>query len=239
MLGKIVWIVLKLLSAAYNCRLLHLAIECKRHKLFQAAFYNVIVLSRYWTSGLFKAQFVVTMVTKVHAKERWSTSSPVSAILKLSKSFPSEGRISGSPRCTKNVSFSPQVRRNTETQSKKKVTLYGWVKPGNPRRSVPYEVHHYHCWVGIVRWLSGSGSGRLIQSSWQIAYIERFCSLTLVQPIFLSWKCCLIFTSAAYIWVRFRLILSWKQTLWTLIILLPRSSLIWVHIVCNIGYLRT
>ena len=33
-------------------------------------------------------------------------------------------------------------------------------------------------------------------------------------------------------------IFSGKQTLWTLIRLLPRSSLIWVHIVCNCGYLR-
>ena len=47
-------------------------------------------------------------------------------------------------------------------------------------------------------------------------------------PIFLSWKSRLNFTHASYIQVYLSQILSWNQTLWTLIRLL---SLNWVNIV--------
>ena len=53
-------------------------------------------------------------------------------------------------------------------------------------------------------------------------------------PFLFPWKCGLLTTSAACIPMHSRLLLPWKQTLWTLIRLLVRSSLIWVHIVCNI-----
>ena len=39
--------------------------------------------------------------------------------------------------------------------------------------------------------------------------------LTLILPIFLFRKCCLLFTSAAYIHKHSRLFTSWKQTLWS------------------------
>ena len=45
-------------------------------------------------------------------------------------------------------------------------------------------------------------------------------------PLFvLSWKCCLLFTSVAYIQIHFRPDFSWKQTIWTLIGLLWFGSL--------------
>ena len=51
---------------------------------------------------------------------------------------------------------------------------------------------------------------------------DRCISLTAINSIltikyFLSWKCCLLVTSAAYIQVHFRPDLPWKQTIWTLI----------------------
>ena len=42
--------------------------------------------------------------------------------------------------------------------------------------------------------------------------------------VFLFWKCHLLITSAAYIQMRSRPILSWKQTKWTLIRLLLREQ---------------
>ena len=91
----------------------------------------------------------VTMVTKIHVEERWTTSSPISAILKLSKSAPRDVRVTGSPR-NKSVSFSPQRRLTPQPSSSKKVQQFGWVKPNNPRRSYQYECHAYHCWVCIT-----------------------------------------------------------------------------------------
>ena len=51
----------------------------------------------------------------------------------------------------------------------------------------------------------------------------KVSTFTLISPIFLSWKSCLLFTSAALIQVHFRLDFPWKQTIWTL------SDLIWVY----------
>ena len=64
-----------------------------------------------------------------------------------------------------------------------------------------------------------------------------FCTLR-VNP-FLFRNCHLCFMSVAYIQIDSRISISWKQTQWTLIRLLLRSSLIWVHIVCNIAHQRT
>ena len=56
-----------------------------------------------------------------------------------------------------------------------------------------------------------------------------------VKEMSAFYLCCIY----SYIQVHFRQDFSWKQTICTLIRLLHLSSLIWVHIVCNIGYLRT
>ena len=60
---------------------------------------------------------------------------------------------------------------------------------------------------------------------------------------FLSRKCCLLFTTAAYIQANFRLDFSMEVNTMNPDQTAPfgprlRSSLIWVHIICNIGYLR-
>ena len=46
----------------------------------------------------------------------------------------------------------------------------------------------------------------------------------LTRQFFLSWKCCLLFKSAACNQVYFGLIFSWKQTIWTQIRLLLREQ---------------
>ena len=59
----------------------------------------------------------------------------------------------------------------------------------------------------------------------KITVILKFNKLTLIPPLFfLSWKICLLFTSAVYIYKRNSdYIFPWKQTVWTLVRLL-----IWV-----------
>ena len=100
-------------------------------------------------------------------------------------------------------------------------------------------------------------------------------ALTIILPVFLSWKCCLLFMSAAYIQEHLRLefvldlaltiippeFLSWKFVCFYVCCICSStlqtrfyhgskhyepwsdcflgSSLIWVHIVCKIGCLRT
>ena len=54
--------------------------------------------------------------------------------------------------------------------------------------------------------------------------------------IFLSRNFRLLLMSAAYIQLHSRLLLSLKQTVGTLIRLILREHLIWVHIVCNVCY---
>ena len=55
------------------------------------------------------------------------------------------------------------------------------------------------------------------------------------------WKCCLLLHLLNIFKCTSDLIFSWKQTIWTLIILLPGETiwtLMWVRIVCNVGYPR-
>ena len=61
-------------------------------------------------------------------------------------------------------------------------------------------------------------------------------TLTFNLPIFFSLKLCLLFTSAAYIQVYFRLDFIMDAN--TMNPDHTARSLIWVHIICKIGYIR-